>query len=545
MMKKENTGRTTSSRKDSFAFILILTYIVMLAFRIPLGLFIGDNGNAYFSVANELCMILAGMVSFGLSEAVTVLIRYRIRREQYKSAQMVLREALFIGAVIGLLFMAILGIGGSAISAQIVKLPLAGLSVRMMAPALFFTIETGVFRGYFQGNGSQIPSMHSKIIHTIIYVVGGLLGAAIMKDYGQKVAALLQNANHTAAYGAMGASIGILIASVLCFLHMLILFVVFSRESKRQRNHENVRNLDSRTHILYMITGTGIFHSLFWLLCSGQPLLDQQLFFRFQKNIENMDLLWGIYYGKYLVLIGIPSLLILLLFISSICKIMALFEREDYRVAREKLGILIHQCAVVACPVAIFTAVFAENILNIIWKGNNQETATWIQLGSILIILMSFSAVFMEMIQKIKRVKAVLLISGIAFVVKIVITCILLINTNLGIKSLVIGNIVFFAGMAMISFWMLSSMLQYRQEWFRCFAITIIASAVSGVIAALLNKVFYSLLGSMIALIIGLVVAVICYLIFLVIGRGFTEEEMYSMPGGKLLLFISSWFPFL
>ena len=72
----------------------------------------------------------------------------------------------------------------------------------------------------------------------------------------------------------------------------------------------------------------------------------------------------------------------------------------------------------------------------------------------------------------------------------------------------------------------------------KSFAITIIDSAVSGVIAMLLNKVFSPLLGAVVSMIICLLIAIIVYLVLLVISRAFDEEELEEMAGGGILIML-------
>lgn len=99
MNKPARTG--PSPRRDIYTIITLTALIGTLIFRIPLGYMIGDRGMACFGMANEIYLALAGAFSYGLSEAAALLVRYRIKREQFKSAQKVLRGGLFIGGITG------------------------------------------------------------------------------------------------------------------------------------------------------------------------------------------------------------------------------------------------------------------------------------------------------------------------------------------------------------------------------------------------------------------------------------------------------------
>lgn len=530
--KYSSMKRTT--RKDSFIITAGISFIGMMIFRLVMEKQIGDKGMAYFGIANEIYLVLAGTISFGLSEAVSSLVRYRIRREQYKSAQKVFKGAVLTAGILGAL--AALGILAFAqgIAENILKVPAAGLSIAMMAPSIIFFILTGVFRGYFQGNGSRVPAMHSQILQVLFTFIGGLAGAVLYRDYGIKVSALLQNEDFTSAYGAKGASIGILSASILCFLHVLILYFIFRRNIRNQLSREAQKNQDSRLYILHMILGTGGIYALYWFLFHGLTLAGGIILFRAGKETGELVGQWGAYYTKTLALTGIAGEAACMVCLLPVRRIVSLWEREEYRSARERLGILIHQCAVIVIPTAILLAVLSENLLNAIFGGDNHQAAVWTQAGSVVVVLFVFAAIFMEILLKSKRISYVAGIGASAFVLHAGVM-LLLVNSGMGITALIIGSAVFYLVSALAGFWIVMQRLQYRQEWIRTFAVTIVAAAIAGVIAMLLNKVFEPFLGSLISMLICLAASVFVYLILLTITRAFRDEELDEIAGGFLL----------
>ena len=211
-----------------------ITLMAVFIFRIPLGYIIGDKGMAYFGLANEIFAVVAGTVAYGLSEAVAMQVRYRMKRGQVKSAGRILKGAVLLGGGIGLLLSFLLIFTGQALAQKAMRLAPAGMAVAWMAPAVFFSILTGVFRGYFQGNGSKRPTMHSQILYVLFLYLGGLAGGMALYGYGKKVAALLQNEDFAGAYGAMGASIGLVVASVFSFFHLFVLYLIYKNNLKKQ-----------------------------------------------------------------------------------------------------------------------------------------------------------------------------------------------------------------------------------------------------------------------------------------------------------------------
>lgn len=538
-MNKPERKRTTSIRRDYYMIVTWIALMGALIFRIPLTRLLGDNGIACFGVANEIYLVVAGTVSYGLSEAVAALVRYRVKRAQLKSAEMVLSSALLAGGSMGLILSVLFGFFGQSLAKNVFQIPLAGMAVSLMAPAMIFSILTGVFRGYFQGNGSRKPAMHSQVLYTLFLFIGGLTGATLVYGYGEKISAFLQNEDYAGAYGAMGASIGLLAASFFCFLHVLILFFIFNSSAKKQMGRELQRNQDTRGYVMQMLMGTGILYSVYWLCFHVLPLLDQYLFFHFNGEKDHLIGQWGQYYGKCLVIIGVICGFISMVCLVPIRRIMVSMEREEERIAKERMGILIHQCVVIAIPAAVFLAVFAENILDVLFAGVQKQLVWWIQLGSLSIVFYVFATVFMEILVKSRRIKYVTGMGAVALTLHSGIAVLLLKTAKAGITGVVVAHIVFYAAVAVMGFWLICRFFQYRQEWIRSFAITIIASAISGVIAMLLNKVFFPLLGSAVSMIICMTVAVIVYLVLLIVMRAFKDGELEEMAGGRILLMLA------
>lgn len=524
-------------RKDYYTAITWIALIGTLIFRIFLVRIMGDKGIAYFSASNEIYLAVAGSFAYGLSEAVSASVRHRARRGQLKGAGKVLGNALCTGGGIGLILAFIVGLLGQGLAGKIFHVPLSGMAVRLMAPAMFFSVLTGVFKGYFQGNGSKLPAVHLELLHVIFLFSGGLTGAKILHGYGVKVSALLQNEDYAAAYGAMGASVGLLAASILSFFYVLILYFIFKRNMSKQTSREVQKGQDSSVRILYMLIVTGFVYGIYFLCFHILPLLDQYLLFTSGSDAYITQ--WGVYYGRCLVITGIVGGMIHMACLSPVKRIVAGMERGDQLLAKERLGILLHQCAVISIPAAVFLAVYSENMLDLLFKGNNRQAALWVQVFCLAIVFQIFASVFMEIFFYGRKLKFAAVIGAIALLLHVGIALLFLKTAKLGILAIVIAVVVFYGAAAVLGFLAVSRIYQYRQEWIRTFGVTLIAAAVSGVVALLLHKVLLSLLGSVLSLVIGILVGTAIYMVLLVVLRAFESGELEEMAGGRLFIMLA------
>ena len=538
-MNKPDKRKKSFVRRDYDTIITGFALIGTMIFRISLEHMIGDKGLACYGTAYEIYYVLGGMIAYGLSEAVCTLVRYRIRREQYKNAQKVLGSALMLGGIIGTLLSILLGLLGHVFSEKVLKVPLAGLSVSIMAPAIVFFILTGVFRGYFQGNGSRMPAIHSRILQIVVLFISGLVFSKIFGGYGSRVSALLQNDDFTGAYGAMGASLGIFTASLLCFLHMLVLYLLLKANRQSQMTREMSRVQDTRFHMLF---GSGVLYFLYWFFFQGQTLVGELIMMRYAGESNDMLTAWGAYYGKVLSVVGILCCLLGMICLPSVRKLVALLEKDEYRLAREKMGTLIHLSAALSVPTTILLAVFSENLLDVLFGGSNERTAAWLQLGSIMVVLYLFSMIFMEFLLRSRKLAYVTGIGAGAFLLYTILLIMMAKSPKLGINALVIAGIVFYAFVAIGGFLLVGRRIQYRQEWLRGIILIILSGAVSGIIAMLLNRAIVSLTGELISFCICFVVAIAVYLVLLTVTRAITPDEMEKIPGGWLLIKLTELF---
>ena len=158
----------------------IIARVIGMIYRIPLTNILGDEGNGYYTTANQIYTILLMISTFSLPLAVSKLVSERLHQGQYKNAQKVfhcaMRFSVIAGGVISLLTFFLAGV----ICGSIMKVDNASYALRVLSPAIFIFAIAGVFRGYFQGHESMVPTAVSQIIEQIINAFVSVIGAALL-----------------------------------------------------------------------------------------------------------------------------------------------------------------------------------------------------------------------------------------------------------------------------------------------------------------------------------------------------------------------------
>lgn len=60
-------------------------------------------------------------------------------------------------------------------------------ALRVLAPAIFLFALTGVFRGFFQGRSTMVPTAASQVIEQVVNAIVSLAAAFVFVGYGTKL----------------------------------------------------------------------------------------------------------------------------------------------------------------------------------------------------------------------------------------------------------------------------------------------------------------------------------------------------------------------
>ena len=206
----------------------LLSYIILLAMRIPLSKVIGDAGIGLFAPAFEIFFLIALFTSYSMTGAMSGIIRYRVKREQHRNAKQVFHAALFTNLLVSAVLAALLVVFSAFVADILVLESLSRMAVIATAPVLVLAAFIGIFRGYFNGYGLGMLTAHSQYLEGIAMMACAMFGANALYDYGVKVAALKQNVAYSYAYGALGAMLGVMLSQVITMLYLLIIYIIYA-----------------------------------------------------------------------------------------------------------------------------------------------------------------------------------------------------------------------------------------------------------------------------------------------------------------------------
>ena len=89
----------------------IIARVIGMIYRIPLTNILGDEGNGYYTTANQIYTILLMISTFSLPLAVSKLVSERLHQGQYKNAQKVFHCAMRFSVIAGGVIALMVGLG--------------------------------------------------------------------------------------------------------------------------------------------------------------------------------------------------------------------------------------------------------------------------------------------------------------------------------------------------------------------------------------------------------------------------------------------------
>ena len=541
-----------SSKKDSnflvqgsiLAAASIVSRIIGLLYRLPMTDIIGDTGNNYYSCAFEIYNIMLIISSYSLPLAVSKLVSARIAKGERTAAYQIFKGALLFAAIAGTA-VALIVYFGAEFFTSLLQTPLSVFALKILAPVLIVVAVLGVLRGFFQGLGTMMPSAISQIIEQIVNAIVSIWAAYVLFQYGSRIGEVLGNPErYAAAYGAAGGTLGTNLGAVSALLFMLFVFGAYTRVFKKKMRRERNVEVDSFAYTMKILVITIIPVLLSSTIYNISGIIDQGLF----KNIATMqgytvneiDVWWGVFSGKYKVLINVPISIASAMAASSVPSLSASFASGDKESVNNQINAAIRFIMVIAMPCCVGLAVLAKPIFTLLFPGTIASldiASTMMWVGAVAVVFYSLSTLTNGLLQGIDQMKIPVKNAAISLVAHIFLLIVLMLFFRLNIYAVVIANAFFALMVCVLNAIALQRHSGYRQEFMKTFLLPALSSGIMGVFAYGAYALLYWISkNNLISIIFAIVIAVAVYAASLLLLKGLSEEDIRKFPKGHLLV---------
>ncbi|MDP4098421.1 polysaccharide biosynthesis protein [Paenibacillus sp. P96] len=372
------------SKKETFikgtlilAAAALVARVLGLAQRVPLEHLLGDIGDASFSIANTVYLMLLTVATAGIPSTLSKMVSERYALNKPQEARRIYQAALIFAAGAGIIITTLLYFGAPFYAEHIAKTPEAALSIRALAPALLLFPAIAMMRGYFQGRGNMTAGGISQIVEQFARV-----GIAILLAY------FLLQAGYSDAQVAAGASFGGVFGSLGAFAIMLYYTFKLRRSDAAGRINEPLVEQLPLLQIYKSIFVLSIPIVLSSLAVPAVNFIDTSIVKTLLLNqlgeAKATETL-GILGNRAQSIAGIPPILAIALSQSLLPIISAAFARKDHDHLRNQITSALRISILTGMPIVIALCAAAYSVNGLLFSSLN---------GSEIIAALTFGTIF-------------------------------------------------------------------------------------------------------------------------------------------------------
>ncbi|WP_322906791.1 polysaccharide biosynthesis protein [Paenibacillus campi] len=522
------------SKSESFikgtiilAAAALVARVLGLVQRVPLEHMLGFSGDASFTLANNVYLMLLAVATAGIPSTLSKMVSERYALGRPHEAKRIYYAALLFGGAAGIV-MTVLMYVGAPYYAALAKEPAAALALQAIAPSLLLFPAIAMMRGYFQGRNMMSAGGISQIIEQFARVLTAIVLAYVLLRIG---------------YGdtevAAGASFGSVLGSVGAFLVM-----VYYTFKLRKQDAAN-RILTERTGAEPVIPLRQIYGDIFKL---SIPIVISSLTIPAVNFIDGTLIkpllignvgdaaataALGILGTRAQSIAGIPPILAIALSTSLIPVISAAYARKEEDNLKRQVSLALRISVLTGIPIVLMLTTAAYSINGLLFT--NTEGAGIIgllTLGTIFQITMMTTNSMLIGINKV-NLSMVHVLCGIA--VKLLLS--VLLAPFLGIYGIIVATGLCFLLITMLNLRSLRQVVSFSilgNRWLG-FMITSFVLTVAGLLCNQAGVALTEWMNHRVAFFIGCcmvgIATLVIYPVLLVLLRVVRAEELSSYPG--------------
>lgn len=494
-----------------------------VVYRFTLPWFMGGGqqaqvGIGLFMYAYPLYTALLGVSATGVPSAIAKLLAEKLARDQWRDAQHLFRVSRAMLTMLGLVFGLLLYLGAPYFAQYLFRDPRATLTIRAIAPAIFFVSIMSAYRGYFQGLQAMAPHAVSQVIEQIVRVATMLLFASLLLPRGIE-------------WSAAGATFGAVTGAVIGLLYLMS---VFRRHSVNpMRRPANAPGGDGNTAaVLREILDLALPISLVAIIQPIMGMIDSTLVpsrLHAAGLGDRATALYGVLTGFALPFIIAPTVFSYAVGMSLIPSIAEAMARGNRAAAYAKNQVGVRFTLMIVLPATAGLIALAREIPTLFYDA--PETGPSLALlaaGALFLGLQqTFSSVLHGMGYPRLPMRSLLAGAG----VKLVLTWYLTAIPALNIAGAALATSAAYLVASWLNSRNLERLMGRRIDWAAAGAKPLLAAVVMGVAVRLSYLGLAGTIGLKPATLVAVGVGVAVYPLVLVAVGGVTARDLESVPG--------------
>ena len=489
---------------------IVLVKIISAVYKMPLINILGsgytDFTNA-FNIFNILLMISTAGIPVAMSKMISQANAQGNRAQVHKIFRVSALFFLIFGAVCSL----VMFIGADAF-AGLMNNPKSALSMRVLAPSVFFVSGLAALRGYAQGHSNMTPSSVSQIIEALFKLIVGLSLAMFLVRIGKD--------ESTAAAGAI---VGVTVSELAALLYMVWDFYRTRRSEprgSRSKTWSSKKILVVCLTLAIPITLTSSATSI--ITAVDTSLVQGQLQNALGMSLDDARDLFYQYSGVQTVY-QIPASLMVAITASVIPAVTVFFQQGNKKGA-----------SIITFPAGIGMLVLGKPIVMLLFPRLKADIAgpilSLLGAASIFVCIMLVCNSILQAHGILNLPIATMAIGGI---IMVIFDYFVVAIPDINIFGSPIGTCIGYGTTCLLDLLLVDRIVPGCPNYVKVFAKPLISAGMMGVAAwAVYGLIFRVTARNAVALILSIGVAGLIYLALLVLLRTLTKDDLSLMPKG-------------
>jgi|GEM_PF-51348 len=555
----------------SGAFTLMVSAAIVKVigalFKIPLAAVLGGEGMGYYMTAYSMFNPVFALSVAGFSVSVSKLCSAAAAQGRIGDRDKIVTTALLLFPTIGLLLSVVIFFAAPCF-VRAVDNPAALMTVRAMAPSLFFCCITAVFRGCCEGSRNMMPTAVSQVTESAAKLLCGLFFAyrCIARAafdfersgtvFGTAVKDAQQAISLAAPYAASAAIAGVAVSTAIgCFVMMICYLMTERSMGISQKGTISgwkaaaaliktavpvcagalVINMASLVDLFSVMNRINSAVTTDWnLMCISLP----ELISADVEPTKAANFLYGSYTGLAMTVFNLSPALTASMGICALPMISALSATGKRVLLRQRIESVIRITIITAVPLGLGMSAMAEPILTSLFKGNPYEAAV----AARLLKTMGISSVFVaisgsvnSMLQAVGRIYAPVKILLAGCVIKLLVNWILISRPELTILGAPWGTLCCYLFITLASVAALMKAVQGDIGLFPMMVKPTISAALCCAASRICMKKAAEIMSFRLATVASIALGGFIYIVFLVIIGGIYDSDLKLLGNNSKL----------
>ncbi len=467
-------GKTQSFLKGALILSIagFISKVLGALYRIPLARLIGDEGIGLYQMAYPIYTTILAMATAGIPVAISILVSRKETQGFTGDSKKLFKISLLVLFGFGIILTVLVMQSAHMLATYVLKNEQAYYPILAVAPAIFFAGLMSVFRGYFQGYQSMIPTAVSQVVEQLFRVTAVIILAYLLFPLGLE-------------FAAAGATFGAVVGGIAGLIVLTIYYYRFKKAegiNGRELIYSGASSINLAKDMIKLAVPVSFGAVVLPLVQILDAVIVPRRLMAISYTTSEATALYGQLSGMAAVLISLPTIFTISIATSLVPAISEALTQKDNRLLNERLNYGFRAAMIISLPCAVGLYVLAYQISDLLYKFPEAGFALEpLAFSCIALAAFQLSSAGLQGIGRPEIAMRHLIITGIF---KVIFNYSLTSVPMLNIRGAAIGTVIAFMIGSLLNLIMLKRLTKVEYEVSRLIKIIII-SIIMGVITKL------------------------------------------------------------